>query len=75
VGGINEGEGGEGTGVKVIKVHICMYVYEESIMKPTKYFLKRWGRERRLKQYNRVNFFKIHCIHSWNFHIETPLYY
>jgi hypothetical protein len=62
-----------------IHVYICVcihiHMYEDSIMKPTKYCLKRGG-ERKEGYGNvieAVNLFKVHCMHLRNYH--HTLYY
>jgi hypothetical protein len=36
---------------------VCMYTYEDSIMKHTKYCLKKW-----------VNLINVYCAHLWEYH-------
>jgi hypothetical protein len=49
---------------------VCVCGCADSIIKPTKYRLKRG------KEYNEgINLFRVHCMHLCNCHNETPLYY
>jgi hypothetical protein len=60
-------------GVKRIEVHY-IYIFKDSIIKPTKYCLKRQGEERENANIMEgMNLFKVLCTHVWNYHNETPL--
>jgi hypothetical protein len=44
---------------------------EDSIMKPTKYCLKERSEGGNLEE--EMNWIKVHCMHLWKYHNETPL--
>jgi hypothetical protein len=61
--------------MKRIEVH-CIYTYGDSIMKPTKGYLKKWGGGRAEGNImEEVHLFKVYCTHLWNYHNELPSCY
>jgi hypothetical protein len=53
-----------------IFIYSYIHIYEDNIMKLTKYCLKNGGKKR---DYNRgVNSLKVQFTHLWQYHSETP---
>jgi hypothetical protein len=57
--------------LKRIEVHY-IYMYEDSIIKPTKHCLKSREREKRYGSNRWMNLFKVHVAHEWSYHNEIP---
>jgi hypothetical protein len=55
-------------------MEVCYrYTYEDSLMKPNKYCLKRKkAREANRNIVKGVNLFKVYCMHIWNHHNYPP---
>jgi hypothetical protein len=59
---------GPGESIEVHYTHTHIHTHEDNKMKPTKHC--------GVKEYiEEVNLFKVHCMHLWNYHNETLLYY
>jgi hypothetical protein len=55
-----------------------IWPFEDSLMKPTKHYLKDGGRGTGIREWKcngGFNVFKVHCTHIWNYHNKIPLYY
>jgi hypothetical protein len=58
-------------GEKSIDIHY-MYMFKGHIMKPTKHCKRGKEEKENWNIVERVNLFKMQCMHVWNYHKETP---
>jgi hypothetical protein len=58
---------------RVMGMNVVEVQYENRKMKPNKMFLKSGGRGDK-KIIEVVNMIKVHYVHVWKYHSETPLY-